>query len=70
MVFLAVLDVFRLALRRIVYLRRECVEVKKYIKEMKLAEQNIDATETAIPPMTNFKVKTVHCFLGGGEERW
>lgn len=46
------------------------MEVKKYIKEMKLAEQNIDATETAIPPMTNFKVKTVHCFLGGGEERW
>jgi hypothetical protein len=30
-------------------LRRECAELKRYLKEMQLADRNIDATD--IPPL-------------------
>ena len=43
--------VFRLGLRRMVMLRRECAELKRYLKEMQLADRNIDATDTGIPPL-------------------
>ena len=33
-----------------VQLRRECSELKRYLKEMQLADHNIDATDTALPP--------------------
>lgn len=49
--------VFRLGLRRIIQLRRECTEMKRYLKEMQLAERNIDATETGLPPLTYLQEK-------------
>ena len=48
-VYVCVLGAFRLGLRRIVQLRRECTEIKKYLREIQLAEHNIDATETGLP---------------------
>ena len=32
-------------------LRRECAELKRYLKEMQLADRNIDATDTGVPPL-------------------
>ena len=55
---LYVAAVFRLGLRRIIQLRRECTEMKRYLKEMQLAERNIDATETGLPPLTYLQVVT------------
>ena len=49
---------FRLGLRRIVQLRRECAEVKMYLKEMQLAERNIDATETSLLSLSQLQVIT------------
>jgi hypothetical protein len=48
-----VIGVFRLGLRRMVMLRRECAELKRYLKEMQLADRNIDATD--IPPLLQEK---------------
>ena len=42
---------FRLGLRRMVALRRECTEIKRYLKEMQLADRNIDATDTGLPQL-------------------
>ena len=47
---------FRLGLRRIIQLRRECAEVKTYLKEMQLAERNIDATETSLSSLSQLQV--------------
>lgn len=43
--------VFRLGLRKIVHLRRECEELKRYLKELQLAERNIDATSSGLPAL-------------------
>lgn len=51
------LGAFKLGLRRIVHLRRECDEMKRYIKEMKLAEHNIDATPSSLSPSSHLQSK-------------
>lgn len=52
---------FRLGLRRMVALRRECTEMKRYLKEMQLADRNIDATDTGLPQL---QVKNPKILLG------
>ena len=39
-------------------LRRECSELKRYLKEMQLADRNIDATDSGLPPSLQVGVLT------------
>ena len=58
--------VFRLGLRRIIQLRKEVSEMKKCLKEMQLAEHNIDATESGLAYLqVNILFQNSHYMYGG-----
>ena len=45
-------------------LRRECTEMKRYLKEMQLADRNIDATDTGLPLLQVKKMKNPKTLWG------